>query len=90
MKRGYLQLLLVVLVLGAFTFLLVSGVYRNDTARRALCFQREDIDARIAVTHRILKHHPHSRLIFGIPRSLILQGYKRDRTTRQNLRILAC
>jgi hypothetical protein len=71
---------------GAFLLRLIN---RNDAARRALCAQRHDLDQRIDATSKILKQY-RGKLVFGIPRTLIVVGRDRDKVTRQNLEILDC
>lgn len=76
----------------AFTIqgaLLLRLINRNDTARTALCAQRHDLDQRINGTARLLKKY-RGKFVFGIPRSLIVVGFKRDQVTRRNLEILDC
>src|SRR6266576_5660740 len=57
---------------------------KAQTALTALCAQRHDLDQRIAQTKALLEKHRGKR-VFGIPRSLIIAGIKRDQTTRRNL-----
>lgn len=69
---------------------------RNQTALIALCAQRSDLDAQIRATETLL--HPKTRrqrrdarVVFrAIPRSLIVDGQRRNRETRRNLAILDC
>lgn len=64
-------------------------VARNGLARQALCAQRSDLDQRLRGTRVVLAHY-RGRLVFGIPRKLILSGLRRDQATRRNLSILDC
>jgi hypothetical protein len=62
---------------------------RADKAAEALCAQRDDLDAEIVSTRRLLKEDSQGD-IFGIPRDLILEGLERNETTRANLDIIDC
>jgi hypothetical protein len=63
---------------------------KTGTALEALCLQREDLDARIAQTRKLLAMHPHQRLIFALPRQLLVDSLRQSEKTRQNLEILDC
>src|SRR5438132_13665705 len=79
-------------IAGGVGWAIVSNGRKIDkaqTALTALCLQRQDLDLRIQDTQVLLRRHRGKR-IFGIPRSLIAGGLKRDQTTRHNLSILDC
>jgi hypothetical protein len=63
---------------------------RNKTALVALCAQRHDLDLRIRSEQKILDDTRGKKLVFAIPRSLIVSGFHRDQTTRTNLEVLDC
>jgi hypothetical protein len=93
------RLALVLAAVGLILFSLLVVAYalkslhdqaeRNKTALVALCAQRHDLDQRIIQTRALLRR-THARVIFAIPRSVIVTGFRRDRRTRRNLNILDC
>lgn len=91
----HVSLVTAVIILAAFalaTFGIIRSseeTRRNRTALLALCFQRNDLDKRIAVSKDLLRHHE-GLIIFGIPRALIVSGLKQQEQTRKNLAILDC
>lgn len=92
------RLLMAVLV-GAVFSLMATGGYgylsnrkasdRNETALKALCLQRDDLDDQIAETQYYLDLFPRGP-IFGIPRGVIVDGQDRRKQFRRNLSILDC
>jgi len=76
-------------ILGYVFFGSSEQIDKNRTALTALCAQRDDLDARIASTRRLLQEHPRGA-IFGIPRQLIVDGLRQSERTRRNLGILEC
>ena len=63
---------------------------KAQTALRALCYQRHDLDVRIDRTARILIDHPTGKFVFGIPRAALVDSLKTSVQTRANLNILDC
>lgn len=73
----------------AFCLVVAYLFYVQDGSRKALCAQRLDLDQRIAQTQEYLDDHP-SGPIFGIPRSVIIDGQVRNKVTRKNLESIHC
>lgn len=63
---------------------------KNGTAFAALCAQRADLDRRIANTQKLIDETKGQKLVFAIPRKLIVDGQRQSRLTRQNLSTLDC
>lgn len=103
-RYGWTVFMIVVLLSGVVSGVIGVSILRNkhqasraqqaaeqaQTALRALCFQRHDLDVRIAQTAGFLIHHQQSKRIFGIPRAVLVRSLDQSIQFRANLNILDC